>query len=464
MSAAEFDGEQWVARLAASLEALAPTATFSTSLIAGHVTHLTYDQFRAHQAQAGRDPSIHDPIASGYALLSNDPADQRAILRSHPVLKEILNGESADERMILVKPGTNAVNSNGTGIGSLISSLVAQTVNTSAFKAAHSLNRFLVDGKHRRLEAREFVVIYGLKLANPIELGDGAFLAPLNDHFISQQGFSDEDAQKLRTIGIRGRDFRGGNAGSSVLVRDLTWGPGIVLQSSSPDFDALEVHYTFACDLESLINLLSVASRRPLVTSTRHVRVADWMHIVEPNLAFSWWGGGGFIYDGWWEEADLSGEAEALFKDSIAGYVDFEFGSDSERDALSLTLLRLSRSFGRTGRMQLQDSILDCAIALEILYRLDSSELTYKLSTRAAFLLEKCGKGRLRIFSKMTDFYGIRSVIVHGRRTRNHKDLSVDDFARACAHGRDLACDTLWQILQRRRFPNWKNLVLEAED
>ena len=464
MSAAGFDAEQWVARLAASLEALAPAATFSASLDAGHVTYLTYDQFRALKAQAGRDPSIREPIASGYARLSNDPSDQRAILRDHPVLKEILNGEGADERMILVKPGTNAVSSNGTSISSLISSLVVQTVNTSAFEAARALNGFLIDGKHRRLKAREFVVIYGLKLAKPIELGNGAFLAPLNDHFISQQGFSDEDAQRLRTIGVRGRAFRGGNAGSSVLVRDLTWGPGIMLQSSNLDFDGFEVDYTFACDLENLINLLSVASRRPLVTSTRHVRVADWLHTVEPNLAFSWWGGGGFFYDGWWEEADLSGEAEALFQDSVAGYLDFEFRSNSERDALSLTLLRLSRSFGRTGRMQLQDSILDCAISLEILYRLDSSELTYKLATRAAFLLEKCGKGRLRIFSKMTDFYGIRSVIVHGRRTRNHKDLSVDDFARACVHGRDLACDTLWEILHRRRFPNWKDLVLEAED
>lgn len=464
MSVTKFDAEQWIARLGAALEALAPTATFSASLNAGHVTHLTYDQFRALQAEAGRDPSIHEPIASSYARLSNDPADQRAILRDHPVLKEILNGESTDEHMILVKPGTNAVSSNGTGISSLISSLVAQTVNTSAPEAAHALNRFLVDGKHRRLEAREFVVIYGLKLANPIELGNGAFLAPLNEHFISQQGFSDEDAQKLRTVGVRGRAFRGGNVGSSVLVRDLKWGPGIVLESPSSDFDAFEVDYMFACDLESLINLLSVASRRPLVTSTRHVRVADWMHAVDPNLAFGWWGGGGFIYDGWWEETDLSGEEEVLFKDSVAGYVDFQFCSDSERDALSLTLLRLSRSFGRTGRMQPQDSILDCAIALEILYRLDSSELTYKLATRAAYLLEKCGKGRLRIFSKMTDFYGIRSVIVHGRRTKNHKNLSVDDFARACRHGRDLACDTLWEILRRGRFPNWKNLVLEAED
>ena len=81
MSAAEFDAEQWVARLAASLEALAPTAKFSASLNAGPVTHLTYDQFRALQAEAGRDPSIHEPIASGYARLSNDLSDQGVIFR-----------------------------------------------------------------------------------------------------------------------------------------------------------------------------------------------------------------------------------------------------------------------------------------------------------------------------------------------------------------------------------------------
>ena len=129
-----------------------------------------------------------------------------------------------------------------------------------------------------------------------------------------------------------------------------------------------------------------------------------------------------------------------------------------------LAVRRLAGSFGRTGRMQLQDRLLDYAIALEVLYRLDSSELTYKLATRAACLLEKSPGKRLATFTEMTEFYDIRSAIVHGPTTKKHKKLDHKDFERACTNGRDLACATLSAILRHGRFPNWKQVIFDAAD
>ena len=454
-----FDADGWIARLGASLEALAPTATYSVSLEAGYVSHLSYDEFRAIQGEAGRDPAILDAVAPGYASLRSDAEEQRAMLHEHPVLKEVLKGSSGEEHMLLLRPGC----SNGTNTKGLVSHLVAQSVKKSGADAAGVLHRFLAEGKDRRLDAREYVVIYGLKLTNRIQLGDGAFLAPLDDSFISQEGFSDEDGQRLRTVGVRGRAFRDGWGGSSVLVRDLEWGPGVAPDSADQDLDPVEVAWRFSCDVETVTDLLSVASHQPLVTSTRHVRVAKWMHEINPNLVFGWWGGGGFIYDGWWKEGDLAGEAETHFSELVAGWVGFQFRCDRERDALKLAVRRLAGSFGRTGRMQLQDRILDYAIALEILYRLDSSELTYKLATRAAWLLEKIPGRRLASFEKMTDFYDIRSAIVHGPTKKKHRKLGHEEIARACADGRDLACGTLSEILRRGRLPDWKQLIFDAE-
>ena len=161
-----FDADGWIARLGASLEALAPTATYSVSLEAGYVSHLSYDEFRAIQGEAGRDPAILDAVAPGYASLRSDAEEQRAMLHEHPVLKEVLKGSSGEEHMLLLRPGC----SNGTNTKGLVSHLVAQSVKKSGADAAGVLHRFLAEGKDRRLDAREYVVIYGVEAdeSNPI--------------------------------------------------------------------------------------------------------------------------------------------------------------------------------------------------------------------------------------------------------------------------------------------------------
>ena len=58
----------------------------------------------------------------------------------------------------------------------------------------------------------------------------------------------------------------------------------------------------------------------------------------------------------------------------------------------------LAEALARTGRFQADDKILDVAIALERMYELDRSEISFKLKTRAAcFLRDGNGSSSARV-------------------------------------------------------------------
>ena len=77
------------------------------------------------------------------------------------------------------------------------------------------------------------------------------------------------------------------------------------------------------------------------------------------------------------------------------------------------------------------------------------------------WVLGKTPKKRRETLEKITNSYDIRSVIVHGPTKRRHRRLSSKHYKRACADGRELACETLSELLERGRFPDWKGLVLD---
>ena len=87
-----------------------------------------------------------------------------------------------------------------------------------------------------------------------------------------------------------------------------------------------------------------------------------------------------------------------------------------DRDRLGLAIRRLGGLPSRIGRFGTEGRVLDTAIALETMYSLDASEITYKLETRAGYLLGTNGEERMKIFGKVKNFYNARSALVHGSR------------------------------------------------
>ena len=108
------------------------------------------------------------------------------------------------------------------------------------------------------------------------------------------------------------------------------------------------------------------------------------------------------------------------------------------------------------------DRILDAAIALEIMYELKPPELTNKLATRAAHLLAKETDQRIEIFDRVHTFYDARSKIAHGDTGKGQRKKKGIDFKQAADSGFALASQTLRALLDRGKFPNWKELIMSS--
>ena len=139
---------------------------------------------------------------------------------------------------------------------------------------------------------------------------------------------------------------------------------------------------------------------------------------------------------------------------------DWDSFAAADRNSLFLAIRRLSASLSRSGSLAGQDRILDISIALEILYKLSGGEITYKLATRAGWYLGNEACERLRIKKTLSDFYGFRSAIVHGRRVKK----SGDEVRKQAF---DIARKTLLRHLANGNMPDdqhWSGIVMGGEN
>ena len=181
---------------------------------------------------------------------------------------------------------------------------------------------------------------------------------------------------------------------------------------------------------------------------------------VNPNLGpgSSTW----FVIPDQWQVVELTPAQATEVREWLETWASF----GAERGVLELGLARLVSSFRRhRGRFRLEDRVLDIAVALEVLYGLDSGELTHKLSTRAAHLLGREPERRVEVFEAVGRLYGARSRIVHGGgRTKPSKRKSNrEDAEQVVQLGFEIGKDTLWKLLNRGALPDWKKVVLSAE-
>lgn len=104
-------------------------------------------------------------------------------------------------------------------------------------------------------------------------------------------------------------------------------------------------------------------------------------------------------------------------------------------DAINIALRRFNSAY----HGYIEDRLIDQMIAFESLYIGDDKELTYKLSLRTAFLLEKDEDKRYTIFKDMKQAYGYRSRIVHGNNPPSNDELQAivpktEDYLRQSIH------------------------------
>ena len=390
----------------------------------------------------------------GAALEAPSPLDAErpvaaAILREHPVIKNALTRPQGGNAVSLIHPrGSSTVE-----LPILVARVAKAAMHTSGTDAASELHRVLGLGEERQLTAHEITVFDWLELTERIVIGDGAFLAPYRD-VRATYGPHAHDARREPVMATS--PVAAGGAipdAACALVRELRWGPAVApvderREIVQPEFQRPEDH-----DLVG--DFLSIAMKAPCNPRRQYTSVDPWFEALNPNLrlmtSFEFIG----TPEEWWQ-FPLSEEGRDLFFEMMNGWRDYD-GKGRER--LRLAARRLAASHSREGRLHVEDGILDSAIALETMYDLSGSEITYKLRTRAAYFLGHNARERKDLFRRMGEFYRARSAIVHRPSGRRQRAVDLNE---ALATGFEVGRSTLLRLLRDGCAPDWNDIALSA--
>ena len=322
--------------------------------------------------------------------------------------------------------------------------------------AATELDNFLTFASQGQLLGYEVVVFRGLAVEGAVNLGPGTRLASYKEAV--RRGLVRKREPEPLNVGPDYERMR-----ASVLFREMTWSPCLVGPSTVKDFGAdrpaSEFGWVSGPSLGVILDLLSLVTAQR-VEMVEILSCAPDFIDVNPNL-----GPGssmGFVIPDQWQVGDLT-SAQAM---EVGEWLEAWASFSDERGVLELVLARLVSSFRRhRGGFWLEDRILDVAIALEVLYGLDSGELTHKLSTRAAYLLDGGPERRIEVFDAVGRLYGARSRIVHGvgRTNPSKRKGGRKDAEEVARLGFEIGKETLSKLLNRGALPDWKKVVLSAE-
>ena len=462
MTHSSFNEATWVERLAVALEQVAAAARPSYH---PHPTDLGgYSSpeerqsalrraYRALAARAKDDSTASIQFKESYLQVNEDPVEAMAILREHPLIESALEGSGRDESVGLRILGTTF----RATLKGFVVRLAKLSIKEGGKEAALRLHRYLTAGANGTVPAYEITVIHGLVVKTRFTLDAGAYLAPYGDAK-AEFGLPDEPEPFSKATLPE----------PAVLVRSLKYGPGVASLEDDYGLPVVQISYRFPVDYrvdldhwfvdsKLLVDLLSIATRVPLLSRTFHVRLAGWIEEMDPNFAFGTRISEGFISDVWPRGHDLVKGDVATFLEMARGWHRFPDKSET----MELAIRRLAASFSRPGgRFGQEDRILDVAIALEVLY---GGKTGHKLAQRAAALLGTSATEQKGTYDQARGFYDARSRIVHWKKPAHSPDV-LDIELEA---GRNLACLTLASLLNRDAPLQWadvmKNLLPETQ-
>ena len=381
--------------------------------------------------------------------IAADPSDVIELVMKHPAVGAVFGERGKDAATFVTMPGK--------GFSVELKQLARRAATIGASRgdeaAAAEVDRFLTLGMEGRLPGYDVVVIRGLAMDSVVELGPGAGLASYEDAV--ERGLLKKEKPAPWNDVTDYRDMQ-----AMVLFRKMTWNPCLVPPRTSKHLNEPPPRVEFAWRtgpvLDVLLDLLSLATSQRIEVVEILSCAPDFVDIdpkFGPGTKME------FVSTDWWKVKELTSEHVTQACRLFCEWTRFDKG---ERDALELALARLVSSTRRNrGRFRLEDRILDVAVALEMMFRLKGGELTYKLSVRAAHLLDDGSEARVEVFDAVKRLYEARSRIVHGDWHR--KSGKRKEAAQVAERGYELGQDVLLKLLERGTFPDWKRLVLSAE-
>ncbi len=391
-----------------------------------------------------------------------------ALLREHPVISRALEGSELEQAVQVFRP----LSSNTVELRTFVIHLMKLTFGSGGEHAAEVLHRFLTSGEACELKAYEVKVFNGLKLDRRIDVAEGAFLAPYHEVEATCGEYPSPSSRHVRAEGRYYHPADDVPERSAALVRQLTWGPAIgpadscalwladastlrcqliTENGSGGELVRDEMNRRRFQDRDRFVDFLCIATGEPQEPRFWYVKVDKWMEGLDLDSGSS-------VISGWeWKRrVESLSEADAdLLLEIIRGWK----GYQGDRDRFELAIRRLATLPFRHRKFVTEDRILDTAIALETMYSLDAPEITFKLATRAGYLIGNDGGERMEIFRKVKGFYDARSALVHGSRGRRRRI----DVGKALSDGQQLARETLLALLRDGSTPDWDRLVMSAE-
>ena len=462
MTGTDFDEVAWIRRLGAALEDIAASATPKYAPLPPMPMGIRpigeYDSalrlgYQRLAVRAKHDRTAGKQFNESHLWVRTDPAEARAILREHALVTPWLIGSGQDEAVEI----RTLNQTRRAELTWLVNCLAKLSVKEGGEEAARRLHRYLTASANACIPADEIIVIHGLIVAERVDLGRDAYLAPYEDARIEfDLPDEPEPFQEKRTPNV------------AALVRSLEFGPGIGPTKDSDLVDT-QVRYRFPTDYridlerwfydaKFLVDMLSIAGRARLLSRTRYVQLPEWIQEIDPNFAHSNCDSGGFGSDAWPKGRELSKSSADTF---VALSRDW-YEEPEKPPVLALAMRRLAASLSRPGgRFGVEDRILDVAIALEIFC---GGKTGHELAKRAARLLGADATEQIRTYDQARRFYRVRSSLVHPEKAAPARDLLYDELKA----GQDLACRSVRSLLKHDMPVDWTQLrpylEREAED
>ena len=395
--------------------------------------------FLYHKANSSKN-------SSHYRILCSALDEVKALLRKHPPLNRALGSSDNNEEIrIAIANSLRRIS-----LIDIAVRLMNYGTEGDFDDVALRLRELLPFQGKRKFPGYHISVFLGLRLDEEIQLSDELSIAP----FGSVKKFI--NPSDLENIVRNSKQFaQTGSLG--VVIKPFEWNPIIAAAGKKLESD-IKWDEGFPKDAETIVNLLSIVHGVPVIN------IICFEFCVPrqiSELLGTPIGGGAFIrHTEFSVNHGFSSEFPSMEKSLQVKdlFSRLKNSDEDQRRRYESVISRLSNSLSRKGRFGTEDKILDVAIALELMYELDS-EVTYKLATRTSCFLEKNTQNRVEIFNKTKKFYDARSSVVHYRKKKKLKNISGQ-----FDNGFDLARRTLFKLLKDGSPPDWDTVILSDDN
>ena len=330
--------------------------------------------------------------------------------------------------------------------------------------ASTQLNRLLTQSQQKRLNTSaepqnrgyHVMLFYGLHITEIIPVANGMTLVPFHE---IEPYIADNALQQIAPdiVAYRAPTVLG------AIRKPFLWKP-LIRHPSQTHTSSPQSNPSFFENAHAFLRLLAIAHAAPIAP------LADMLHCIHQpaaRLLGNQQYRGGIGWTPTRPSIDPFDQPQPFHSEALAETNrNFERRNSTDYREYAPIVSRLAQSLARTGEFALEDKILDVAIALERMYELDSSELSFKLRTRAACFLTDNNEQRKRVFRQIRGLYSLRSALVHSRKKSkaSRKLLTRENMSKTFDTGFSLARDTLMKLLDEGPPENWDELVISAPD